>query len=70
LSRVPDGRLTPRQTGDLFVGRMSLTLTFYLGCITLFMGDMGEGALHREDEVTVKQKNLRTGRQTVCHIVT
>jgi hypothetical protein len=28
-----------------------------LGWITLFMGDMGEGALHREDEVTVKQRN-------------
>jgi hypothetical protein len=25
--------------------------------VTLFMGDMGEGALHREDEVTVKQRN-------------
>jgi hypothetical protein len=22
------------------------------------MGDMGEGALHREDEVTVKQRNI------------
>jgi hypothetical protein len=28
-----------------------------LGWITLFKGDMGEGALHREDEVTVKQRN-------------
>jgi hypothetical protein len=28
-----------------------------LGWITLFMGDMDEGALHREDEVTVKQRN-------------
>jgi hypothetical protein len=33
-----------------------VTLTLTLGWITLFMGDMGEGALHREDEVTVKQK--------------
>jgi hypothetical protein len=32
------------------------------------MGDMGEGALHREDEVTVKQSNptpRRIGRLTV-----
>jgi hypothetical protein len=28
-----------------------------LGWITVFMGDMGEEALHREDEVTVKQRN-------------
>jgi hypothetical protein len=28
-----------------------------LGWITLFMVDMGEGALHREGEVTVKQRN-------------
>jgi hypothetical protein len=27
-----------------------------LGWIALFMGDMGEGALQREDEVTVKQR--------------
>jgi hypothetical protein len=26
-----------------------------LGWITLFMGDMGEEALHREDEVAVKE---------------
>jgi hypothetical protein len=32
-------------------------VTLTLGWITLFMGDMGEGALHREDEVTVKQRN-------------
>jgi hypothetical protein len=32
-------------------------VTLTLGWITLFMGDMGEGALHREDEVTVKQKH-------------
>jgi hypothetical protein len=32
-------------------------LALTLGWITLFMGDMGEGALHREDEVTVKQRN-------------
>jgi hypothetical protein len=32
-------------------------VTLTLGCITLFMGDMGEGDLHREDEVTVKQRN-------------
>jgi hypothetical protein len=31
--------------------------TVTLGWIALFMGDMGEGALHREDEVTVKQIN-------------
>jgi hypothetical protein len=35
----------------------NVTLTLTLGWITLFMGDMGEGALHREDEVTVKQIN-------------
>jgi hypothetical protein len=29
--------------------------TLTLGWITLFMGDMGEGVLDREDEVTVKQ---------------
>jgi hypothetical protein len=46
--------------------------------ITLFMGDMGEGALHREDELNVEQRNQnlvmgpygdpaprRTGRKTV-----
>jgi hypothetical protein len=33
------------------------SVTLALGWITLFMGDMGEGALHREDEVTVKQRN-------------
>jgi hypothetical protein len=32
-------------------------VTLTSGWITLFMGDMGEGALHREDEVTVKQRN-------------
>jgi hypothetical protein len=32
-------------------------VTLTLGWITLFMGDMGEGALHLEDEVTVKQRN-------------
>jgi hypothetical protein len=32
-------------------------MTLTLGWITLFMGDMGEGALHQEDEVTVKQRN-------------
>jgi hypothetical protein len=32
-------------------------LTLTSGWITLFMGDVGEGALHREDEVTVKQRN-------------
>jgi hypothetical protein len=35
----------------------NVTLTLTLGWITLFMGDMGEGALHREDEVTVKRRN-------------
>jgi hypothetical protein len=32
-------------------------MTLTLGWITLFMGDMDEGALHGEDEVTVKQRN-------------
>jgi hypothetical protein len=32
-------------------------VTSTLSWITLFMGDMGEGALHQEDEVTVKQRN-------------
>jgi hypothetical protein len=32
-------------------------VTLTLGWITLFMGDMGEGALHRKDKVTVKQRN-------------
>jgi hypothetical protein len=32
-------------------------VTLTLGWIALFMGDMGKGALHREDEVTVKQRN-------------
>jgi hypothetical protein len=36
-----------------------------LGWIALFMGDMGEGALNREDEVTVKQDEL-TDRLTVA----
>jgi hypothetical protein len=32
-------------------------VTLTLGWITLFVGDMGEGVLHPEDEVTVKQRN-------------
>jgi hypothetical protein len=32
-------------------------VTLTLGRIALFMGGMGEGALHREDEVTVQQRN-------------
>jgi hypothetical protein len=32
-----------------------------LGWITLFMGDIGGAALHREDEVTVKQSELADG---------
>jgi hypothetical protein len=32
-------------------------MTLTSGWITLFIGNMGEGALHREDEVTVKQRN-------------
>jgi hypothetical protein len=59
-SQVPDGRLTPRQTGQLTVGRKlthSLDRLFDLGWILLFVGDTVEGALHREDEVTVKQRN-------------
>jgi hypothetical protein len=35
----------------------NLTLTLTLDWITLFMGDMGEDALNREYEVTVKQRN-------------
>jgi hypothetical protein len=35
----------------------NVTLTLTLGRITLFMGDMGEGALRRDDEATVKQRN-------------
>jgi hypothetical protein len=35
--------------------RTNVTLT--LGWITLFMRDMGEGALHQEYEVTVKQRH-------------
>jgi hypothetical protein len=35
-------------------------VTLTLGWITLFMGDMGEGALHREDEVT-QTKKLKPG---------
>jgi hypothetical protein len=35
----------------------NVALTLTLGWITLFMGDMGEGALHREDEANVKQRN-------------
>jgi hypothetical protein len=51
----PDGRLTPGQTGSVThsLTNVTLTLTSMLGRITLFMGAMGEGALHREDEVTV-----------------
>jgi hypothetical protein len=50
-----------------------------LGWITLFMGDMGEGGLHREDKATVKQRNWnlvmgpaprRTGQQTISRNVT
>jgi hypothetical protein len=57
---------------------VTLTLTLTLDWITLFMGDMGEGAPDREDKVTAKQRNSnlvmgpirgpaprRTGRQTV-----
>jgi hypothetical protein len=36
---------------------VTLTSDFDNGWITLFVGDMGERALHREDEVTVKQRN-------------
>jgi hypothetical protein len=32
-------------------------VTLTLGWIALFMGDMGEGALKRENGVTVKQRN-------------
>jgi hypothetical protein len=57
----------------------------YVGFINSIavVGDMGDGALHREDEVTVKQRNQnlvmgpiggpaprRTGRQTVGRNVT
>jgi hypothetical protein len=35
----------------------NMTLTLALGWIILFMGDMGEGSLHREDEVTVTHGN-------------
>jgi hypothetical protein len=34
-----------------------INVTLTLGWTTLFMGDMGEGILHREDEVTVKRRN-------------
>jgi hypothetical protein len=34
-------------------------MTFILGWITLFVGDVGEGALCRGDEVDVKQRNLK-----------
>jgi hypothetical protein len=36
---------------------VTLTLTLTLGLITLSMGDMGEGVLHRNYEVTVKERN-------------
>jgi hypothetical protein len=36
---------------------MHTEMTLTLGWITLFMGDMGEGALHPEDEETEKQRN-------------
>jgi hypothetical protein len=32
-------------------------VTLTLGLVTLFMGDMDKGALHREDEVIAKQRN-------------
>jgi hypothetical protein len=60
-----------------------VTLILTLSWITLFMGDMGEGGLHREDEVTVEQRNSnlvmghiggpaprQTGRQTAGRNVT
>jgi hypothetical protein len=34
-----------------------INVTLTLGWIILFRGDMGEGDLHRENEVTVKQRN-------------
>jgi hypothetical protein len=40
---------------------VTLILTLTLGCITLFMGDMSEGALHQEDEVTFKQRKSGYG---------
>jgi hypothetical protein len=48
-------------------------VTLTLGWITLSMGDMGEGALHREDEVTVKQRNgtktnWPTDRRSHCNL--
>jgi hypothetical protein len=52
----PDCDLPPGETGRLTVGRkITLTLirlwllTVTLSWISLFMGDMGEGALHRDD---------------------
>jgi hypothetical protein len=36
-----------------------------MGSITLFIGDMGEGALHREGEVTIKKK--LSGKRTKFH---
>jgi hypothetical protein len=46
-----------------------------LGWITLFMGDMGEGALYRENEATVKEikgpgtkTNWQTDRRSQCNL--
>jgi hypothetical protein len=38
------------EVGIEFLNTVPRDLTLTLGSITLFMGDMGEGALHREDE--------------------
>jgi hypothetical protein len=47
-------------------------VTLTLGWITLFMRDMGEAALHREDEVTVKQgdtkMNWPINRRSQCNL--
>jgi hypothetical protein len=53
LESVFSMRSSPRLLNE----SIQLNVTLTLGWITLFMGDMGEGALHREDEVTVKQRN-------------
>jgi hypothetical protein len=36
-----------------------VTLTLTLGWITLFMGDMGEGALHEEEKSNCQTKKIK-----------
>jgi hypothetical protein len=50
-SRVPDGCLTP--------GRPYTKVTLALDWTTLFLGDMGEGALHEKKESYCQTQKIK-----------